>query len=721
MTTNKDNSSSFGTIIFTTNIPGDKEHTLDPTVISYIDNPDLKITKTANKIYYYSDKIINTSFFTNLERTNILNILFNKNRFEKIAYTYFNDSDDEDKGNNITKNIMTYIENIFTTFPKSNNIKTYTETNIPGSLKFSIPFTSIPYTYLKVNGIDHTVSRVVYYASKDNDETTIEILNDYNEFDKWMRGKTEKTNGNIFLEPLVKDFEKLFGTKTKTNLSNTFGKKDGDEVPDFDTIGTAYKDHIRKIEQYINQSKEIPSSMWEANKSNDYFFIQSDNKPINNKTQFVLFGDTSAIRNSIDSLIKEPNIDDNKKKEIESLIQNFVSNFKNKGILTSQGRITAAASKNLNIFKQEVKDLLKKIERIIGSIATNKLWLDEVTETEIDSKDKTPNKAEKEKSTIKAEKEKSTIKAEKENSTEGELNEKKKQYLDKIASLNSHKDEYEKYYEVEHGSRLVAQVMSNLSDHATKGMVETARIDEEVSNFKQAIMTIFKSYKELSQIRENNKEYNFDVISKECRNLYTQLKGIKRPDVLNPSIIPVMEFKALEDLLESFIIHSDIYTSFKAKLYDTDLLDSKYKKYNEYKKYIDFIRKIKKIYEYNNEFELSKMEDMIKDGILIKVREDSGFENESIRLHIDLIKGKVNADNVNQITCAYNDDDLVQRWDKLGVIPDTTVGLEYKHYFKLDDIKVNNPKQTKNAKQTKKRTKQTRKRGRKKGLRTRKQ
>ena len=82
MTTNKDNSSSFGTIIFTTNIPGDKEHTLDPTVISYSDNPDLKITKTANKIYYYSDKIINTSFFTNLERTNILNILFNKNRFE---------------------------------------------------------------------------------------------------------------------------------------------------------------------------------------------------------------------------------------------------------------------------------------------------------------------------------------------------------------------------------------------------------------------------------------------------------------------------------------------------------------------------------------------------------------------------------------------------------------------------------------------------------------
>jgi len=706
MTTNKDNSSSFGTIIFTTNIPGDKEHTLDPTVISYSDNPDLKITKTSNKIYYYSDKIINTSFFTNLERTNILNILFNKNRFEKFAYTYFNASDDEDKGNNITKNIMTYIENIFTTFPKSYNIKKYTETNIPGGLKFTIPFTSIPYTYLKVNGIDHTVSRVVYYESKDNDETTIEILNDYNEFDKWMRGKTEKTNGNVFLEPLIKDFEKLFETKTKTNLSNTFGKKDGDEVPDFNTIIDAYLEHIQKIESYISKSKDIPSSMWEVTKSNDYFFKSENAK---NKPKFVLFGDTSAIRNSINRLIDASKIDDDKKKEIESEIKTFVSGFKT---LTTEGKLSLTASKYLIKFKDEVKVLLKKIEKIIGSTATNELWLDEVTETEINIKDKTPNKAEKEKS---------TIKAEKENSTDGELKEKITQYNDKISSLNSHKDEYANYHAGKHGSLLVARIMSNLSDHATKGIVETARIDEEVSNFKQAIMTIFKSYKKLSQIRENNKEYNFDDISNECRNLYTQLKGIKRPDVLNPSIIPVVEFKALENLLESFIVHSDVYTSFKAKLYDTDLLDSKYNKYNEYKKYIDFIRKIKKIYEYNNEFELSKMEAMIKDGVLIKVRKDSGFENESIRLHIDLIKGKVNADNVNQITCAYNDDDLVQRWDKLGEIPDTTVGLEYKHYFKLDDIKVNNPKQTKNAKQTKKRTKQTRKRGRKKGLRTRKQ
>ena len=138
MTTKQDNGSSFGTIIFKTNIPGDKEHTLDPTIISYSDNPDLKITKTTNKLYYYNDKIINPSFFTNLKRQNILNILFNKNRFEKFAHAHFNASDDLQPDQIITKNALSYIENIFTTFPKSYNIKQISNANKPGGLKLSI-------------------------------------------------------------------------------------------------------------------------------------------------------------------------------------------------------------------------------------------------------------------------------------------------------------------------------------------------------------------------------------------------------------------------------------------------------------------------------------------------------------------------------------------------------------------------------------------------------
>ena len=266
--------------------------------------------------------------------------------------------------------------------------------------------------------------------------------------------------------------------------------------------------------------------------------------------------------------------------------------------------------------------------------------------------------------------------------------------------------------------------MSNLSDYDTKGTVKSARIDEEVNNFRQSIITIFESYEALFNIHQN-KTYKDGIIeqaSNACRIISDQLKEIKRPDVLNPSIIPSHKFKEIIVLLDSFLIHSDIYTSFTKKMYDTDLLDSKYSKYNEYKQYIDFIRKIKKIYEYNDEFELSEISNMINNGELVKVSKDSGFENETIRLHIDLIKGKINDDNIKQFNCAYKDYDLVERWNKLDDIQFDDVKLEPLNYFNLDDIKVNNPKQIKNTnpKQIKKGGKRTRKRRRKKGAYTRK-
>ena len=59
MKTNQNSqSSSFGTIVFTTNIPGDKEYTLDPTNISYSDEPDSKLTNTTNKVYFFNLNIL---------------------------------------------------------------------------------------------------------------------------------------------------------------------------------------------------------------------------------------------------------------------------------------------------------------------------------------------------------------------------------------------------------------------------------------------------------------------------------------------------------------------------------------------------------------------------------------------------------------------------------------------------------------------------------------
>ena len=114
----------------------------------------------------------------------MLNVLFNKNRFEQILQKEFDASGGLNSDEIIKTNIMTYIEHIFTTFPKNYNIKNINNLNKSSGLKFSLPYATIPYTYLNIDGTPHTVSRVVYY-DKQKDSISLEIINDYNEFEKW--------------------------------------------------------------------------------------------------------------------------------------------------------------------------------------------------------------------------------------------------------------------------------------------------------------------------------------------------------------------------------------------------------------------------------------------------------------------------------------------------------------------------------------------------------
>ena len=183
---------------------------------------------------------------------------------------------------------------------------------------------------------------------------------------------------------------------------------------------------------------------------------------------------------------------------------------------------------------------------------------------------------------------------------------------------------------------------------------------------------------------------------------------------MSSSLFPSHKFKDILVLLESFIIHYDIYSKFSKKKYDPELMLDKYSRYNEYKQYIDFIKKISKYYEYKDEFDLIKLQHMIREGELVKVRKDVGFENESIRLHIDLIKGKVDDENIKQIACEYKDNDLVERWNGLDEIKDDNVKLEPMYYFIIHDTKSKDPKQMKKG------GKKTRKRRRKKYVYTRK-
>jgi len=663
--------SSLGTIIFTTNIPGDKEYTLDPNNISYSDNPDLKITRTTNKFYSYNDKIINPSFFKGKTRSSILSILFNKNRFEQFAYPYFENSDN-DKKENITKNALSYIENIFTTFPKSYNIKQIANVNKPGGLKLSIPFTSIPYTYLKVNGTDHTVSRVVYYDDTAKDDISVEIINDLNEFSNWVDGKDDK----VFREPLVKNFKKLFNEEnTKdNNLFNTFGEGNGartfeKEIAVLDEKLKTNNGDIAKLDEeikIIEKNLELPNDTWIKSPANNRF-------------------------NGIKEWFKNNKIyDDNN-------FKNIIRNNRSWSIVNTKQLTSNSTHQSIdgNIVVGVLKALQNEQDK--NDKNEKKYWLFDVIK-----ENKKLTDAKKKQEDIKAENTK--------------INANKTIYTDRQNG----------------GSYLIANIKVKLIGLKEKGTKELTRTEEEEMNtFENVIDVIETEYKNLSEL--NNKLNDIAEIEKAtnaCRIISDQLKQIKKPTVLSSSLFPPnTKLQEIIVLLDSFLTHSDIYTSFIKKMYDTDLLDNKYSKYNEYKQYIDFIRKIKKIYEYNDVFELKNIRTMINNGQLVKVSKDSGFENETIRLHIDLIKGKVNDDNIKQFTCAYKDYDLVERWNKLDEIPDDDVKLEPMYYFKLDDIKVNNPKQntsnkqikTKKPKQTKNGGKRTIKRRRKKGAYTRKQ
>lgn len=695
MTTKQNAQSSFGTIIFTTNIPGDKEYTLDPTNISYSNEPNSKITNTTNKIYFSNEKIINNKFFANLTRSNILSIIFNKNRFDKLAFAK-DDKDNSpqlDEREIITSNIMSYIENIFTTFPKSYNIKNINNMNNMGSLKFSLPYSSIPYTYLNVDGTEHTVSRVVYYDDKHNDKTSLEMINYYNEFDKWY--PNEKKLYKVFTTPLLKDFNKLFDTKmTKNNLYNTFGKNETNNQNDFNETIKKYENYIERIERYKNASEDIPSYNWAHGRFEAEFFEEGNYILLSENTSIIKkIEDSSALINASDE------IKDKIKQEIIIIINNFKVSVKNQSLLTASGSL-----KKKDSFVKEFGDLVRNLHNDINNVVISNDVVDgPKIELWVDFEKPDNNKG---------------IKTPDNFSTTG-LDDAIQQSKKEILSAKEQESVYKTYNENDEGSQIIAQMLSNVSDHRFTGTIANARIDKEINDFEVAVKSIFSNYKILFDLHEKyNDSINvtidaFDKAYKASRVISDQLKQIKKPVGLSSSLFPSHKFKDILVLLENFIIHYDIYSKFLKKMYDPELINNKYDKHNQYKPYIDFVKNIKNFYEYKDEFELEKIQQMIRDGELVKVRKDLGFENETIRLHIDLIKGKVDDINVKKIECEYKDNDLVERWNKLDEIKDDGVKLEYLYYFKIDD-KKKEPKKTKTG------GKKTRKRRRKKYIYTRK-
>jgi hypothetical protein len=690
MTSILNQQSSYGSVVFTTNIPGGKEYTLDPKDILYSDNLNFKTINTTNKLFYNSDKIINHEYLQSQTRSNLLNILFNKKRFEKITENNFTDASELEQEQIVAGNVISYIENIFTTFPKSYNIKKTSDINNKGGLKFLSTFENIPYTYLTVNGTIHTVSRVVYYDDIKTERVTLELLNDYSEFLKWYK---DKDTFKVYTNPLIKDFNKLFNEKVRySNLLNTFGNEASDNndfdtvINDFDTVIQQYSEYIKSIKEYISKSKDTPSNNWSAKKFNTYFFgldILSDDTLIMQKINKQL---TSENKNSVNKLL--------------SFFKDAVKKNDN-SILTISGMLNIKEDKHLNKFKELVKTLNNDIKEAIGGEKwKDYLWVD----------NEPHNMAIPQNAVIPLTKSMLTHDLEKEI----------KGSESRIKIFEKQKEEYFKFNKSNNsGSLMIAKMMSNLIGYKYKNTVKSTRTDEEINNFKNAIETIFNNYESLLILNDKLKNVSTtndidDYINKSykiSRIISDQLEQIKKPFALSNSLFPSNKFKDILKLLYSFQTHYKIFDSLKNKMYNVDLLDTKYNNYTRYKEYVDFIRKIKKIYGENDDFKLADLNKMIVEGELVILRNNSGFENKSIRLHIDLIKGKVSDETIKQISCEYKDYDMVDRWNKLDVIDDDSNEIKHMHYFAIED---NGHKQIKNG------GKQTKKYRRKKRIQTRK-
>jgi hypothetical protein len=290
----------------------------------------------------------------------------------------------------------------------------------------------------------------------------------------------------------------------------------------------------------------------------------------------------------------------------------------------------------------------------------------------------------------------------------------------RIEMFENKKKIYSSFNGDDNGSLIIAEMLSNLSGYKLQGTIELARTDDEINSFRQAVEIIFDNYQSLIKFNKlinvptSVTDENVIEAYKASRNMSEQLKQIKKPIALSSSLFPSHKFKDILELLYSFQTHYEIYTNFQNKMYNIDVLKSKYDKYTRYKVYVNFINKIKTIYEYNDVFKLDEIETMLADGELVKQRKSSGFENEYIRLHIDLIKGKVTDENVKQFACEYKDHDLVVRWNNLDIVDDDSDEIVHMNYFTVDDKEAKGKKQIKNGgKQTRRyrhtKRKQTRK------------
>ena len=479
----KDNIIYKFSIDYYTNIPNGKEHRLTYKDIQYNDVPN-NSGSSNDKFYYSNNKSINLESVHN--KNDIKNILSNEKKFKSFLKDNYTENATKD---NMKQIYLNYISVLFTTFPKPNNIKLITEMSKSHGIKVDNPFASNTYTYLNVNGTPHTVSRVIIYDDKKEDKINKTVLDEYENYKKWM--------SNTNTEKVVRA-----GIKNK--------------------IKELLSDNIKKYNIYRLFLKETTIEKTETN--------------------------ITHIVNMIEGLKKKK-----KRKETPSVGQT---------------------------------DIFLELESIYNDFTR------------------------------------------------------------------------------------------------IKDIIET---NENIKNFNNTNEPI---------ILDNSKIIVVIPLLKEIYEIINDLNISKSSSIIDKKLLSTQKITELKKLLKDFVEYAEIYEVYQSKKYDNNILNYDISGSKELKPFVKFLKMIRDKYNPNITFDLDKFEDMLNEGELYDVSKDETFDSDSIKIHIDLIKGKVNDENYKNVMCYYNDNDLKDRWDKLMSIKLDDEKFEYLPYFDIDnmDKSINNNK-----------------------------
>jgi hypothetical protein len=171
------------------------------------------------------------------------------------------------------------------------------------------------------------------------------------------------------------------------------------------------------------------------------------------------------------------------------------------------------------------------------------------------------------------------------------------------------------------------------------------------------------------------------------KNIYEIVRDInmtKSGSLFNKKIISSQKISDLKSILKQFVEYAETYELYDEENFDSSILKYDTSRNKELKPFVKFIKMIDDKYKPNFKFKLSELETYLDKGTLYDISRDESFDSVSLRIHIDLIKGKVNAENQNNVTCYFNDNDLKERWDKLMNVQVSDEELEYLPYFDID-------------------------------------